>query len=725
MPKRLSDDQQTIRIPPKLFGEVQVRADTFNEDDRTVEIVWAAGASVRRYSWDEGYYMEELSMDPKHIRMERFATGMSLLDSHDSWSMDSRLGTVVPGSVRVEGGKGTARVKLSRKQRAEELLQDLRDGHPFPVSVGYKIHAYERRDGDNNALPTLRAVDWEPMELSAVPVPADAGAHSRSAENADTSECIVIRHDAPAASSATQMEKPMNKREAAKKYSGDQLDALALGAGITRSANETDEALRARLLAAYDTEDAAAEQARRETEERTRREAEEADRRNAPPAPQQVDQDAIRRQAAETERARVSDIHAIAARHDVPAQVLKDAIDKGTSVDAFRAKVLDMLVEESDRTQINPLVDQHGRRQDEVDTRRAAVVNALMHRMNGSIELKPEAREWRGLSLLETGRELLRMNGVNVRGMSRMELATKLFERGAYNTTSDFPIILEQITNRTLRAAYDVYGQTFKAFCRKVTAVDFKDMHRVQVGEVGDLKKVNEHGEYESTTFGEGKEKYRIATYGRIIGITRQVIINDDLGVFTNMAQKFGNAVARLESKVVWGIIIDNQKMSSDGKAIFHADHANLTGTGTALSATSLNVGRAMMGKHKDIDNRDLLDIRPKFLLHAPEIAFTVAQLFGSFSPTKTSDIVPDYVRALTPIEENRLSSLNTGLTWHLVADPNQIDTIEYAYLEGNEGPYTETEQGFDIDGMRVKVRQDFGAAPIDWRGFYRNNGAA
>jgi hypothetical protein len=175
----------------------------------------------------------------------------------------------------------------------------------------------------------------------------------------------------------------------------------------------------------------------------------------------------------------------------------------------------------------------------------------------------------------------------------------------------------------------------------------------------------------------------------------------------------------------VWGIIIDNQKMSSDGKAIFHADHANLTGTGTALSATSLNVGRAMMGKHKDIDNRDLLDIRPKFLLHAPEIAFTVAQLFGSFSPTKTSDIVPDYVRALTPIEENRLSSLNTGLTWHLVADPNQIDTIEYAYLEGNEGPYTETEQGFDIDGMRVKVRQDFGAAPIDWRGFYRNNGAA
>lgn len=95
------------------------------------------------------------------------------------------------------------------------------------------------------------------------PRAADAGAHSRSAENADTSECIVIRHDAPAASSQIQMEKPMNKREAAKKYSGDQLDALALGAGIALC-ERNDEALRSRLLAAYDTEDAAAEQARRD-----------------------------------------------------------------------------------------------------------------------------------------------------------------------------------------------------------------------------------------------------------------------------------------------------------------------------------------------------------------------------------------------------------------------------------------------------------------------------
>ena len=95
--------EKEIRIP-KSFGEVEVRADTFNEDDRTVEVCWSTGAAVKRYSWDEGYYMEELQVDAKSIRLERFSA-MSLLDTHDNYSMDSRLGTVVPGSVRFQNGQ--------------------------------------------------------------------------------------------------------------------------------------------------------------------------------------------------------------------------------------------------------------------------------------------------------------------------------------------------------------------------------------------------------------------------------------------------------------------------------------------------------------------------------------------------------------------------------------------------------------------------------------------
>ena len=530
----------------------------------------------------------------------------------------------------------------------------------------------------------------------------------------------------------------MNKREAAKKYTGDKLDALAMGFGITRTDKEEDDALRACLLEAIDKQEEEAEETARAVAE-----PKPAGKKPTKPAPkpgkrqqeeetadgndetETVDVEEVRREATAAEQKRISDIQSIGTRANLDTKLIQKHIKDGTPVADFRNVVFDEMLDNQERGHQTHAYGEVRITQDEVDTRRDAVINALMHRIDPSkVKLLDSAREWRGLTLLETGRELLRARGEKVMGKTRMELAGEMFSRAGLHTTSDFPIILEGVTNRTLRAAYDIYPQSFKAFTKRVTAVDFRDMHRIQVGEVGDLKKVNEHGEYESTTFGEAKEKYRIATYGRIIGITRQVIINDDLGVFTNMAGKFGNAVARLESRTVWNILIDNMKMSSDGLPLFHVNHGNL-GTPALITPESVNEGRSTMAKHKDIDDVDVLDIRPKFLLHAPEVAFQMAQLFAPINATKITDIVPEYVRALTPIEEGRLSAINSGKAWFLVADPNQIDTIEYAYLEGNEGPYTETEQGFDIDGMRVKVRQDFGAAPIDWRGMFKNNGPA
>ena len=40
------------------------------------------------------------------------------------------------------------------------------------------------------------------------------------------------------------------------------------------------------------------------------------------------------------------------------------------------------------------------------------------------------------------------------------------------------------------------------------------------------------------------------------------------------------------------------------------------------------------------------------------------------------------------------------------------------------EGAYIETRNGFDVDGVEIKCRLDFGAKAIDWRGLYKNPGA-
>jgi hypothetical protein len=91
--------------------------------------------------------------------------------------------------------------------------------------------------------------------------------------------------------------------------------------------------------------------------------------------------------------------------------------------------------------------------------------------------------------------------------------------------------------------------------------------------------------------------------------------------------------------------------------------------------------------------------------------------------PAATSSVVPQSIRTLAPISEPRLDAASET-AWYLAASPNQIDTIEYAYLEGQQGAYIETRNGFDVDGVEIKCRLDFGAKAIDWRGLYKNPGA-
>jgi hypothetical protein len=74
---------------------------------------------------------------------------------------------------------------------------------------------------------------------------------------------------------------------------------------------------------------------------------------------------------------------------------------------------------------------------------------------------------------------------------------------------------------------------------------------------------------------------------------------------------------------------------------------------------------------------------------------------------------------ALTLVVDPRL-----GSAWYLSASPGTIDTIEYSFLNGAGELYTESVEGFDVDGMQVKARMDFATKAIDWRGLYKNAGA-
>jgi len=169
---------QTIELP-RFAREVDIRAETFDENKRTVDLVWTTGATVRRRSWMDGPYDEELIVDPKSVRLDRLNAGAPFLNTHDGYDLSGIMGAVVPGSARLEKGRGVATVQFSKREDIAGYVQDVRDGIIRNISVGYKIHAIDKKERDDGSVPLWRVVDWEPFEISAVPIPADPGAQVR------------------------------------------------------------------------------------------------------------------------------------------------------------------------------------------------------------------------------------------------------------------------------------------------------------------------------------------------------------------------------------------------------------------------------------------------------------------------------------------------------------------------------------------------------------------
>ena len=162
----------------------------------------------------------------------------------------------------------------------------------------------------------------------------------------------------------------------------------------------------------------------------------------------------------------------------------------------------------------------------------------------------------------------------------------------------------------------------------------------------------------------------------------------------------------------------------ADGTALFHANHKNLAGTGAALAVDAVGAARAAMALQTGLDKKTVLNVRPAFLIVPAALELKAEQLVAqNLVPAATSSVVPQSIRTLSPISEPRLDAAS-ATAWYLAASPNQIDTIEYAYLEGQQGAYIETRNGFDVDGVESKCRLDFGAKAIDWRGLYKNPGA-
>jgi len=447
----------------------------------------------------------------------------------------------------------------------------------------------------------------------------------------------------------------------------------------------------------------------------------------AAPAPgAALDADAIRAQALADDQARRAGIRAkfgaFMAKAGVPELAAACENDAACTVQAAADKLLAHIGKD-----VTPVAGTVVTVMDEADKRRVAVVDALMVRANVAT---PDQRKtvqahnpFRGHTLLDLARASLQSCGIRTDGMDKMKIVGSAFTQG----TSDFPILLENTMHKTLQQAYALAADTWTRFCARGTVSDFRAHNRYRVGSLGNLDAKNELGEFKNKAIPDGeKASITAATKGNIINLSREAIINDDLSAFVGLADMLGRAAKRTVEADVYATLALNSGAGptlGDGYALFHANHGNIT-TGAALSAAAIDLDRVAMASQKDVSSNDYLDLRPQVLLVPVALGGTAKSInMAEYDPDTANKLQkPNTVRGLFGdiVDTPRLS----GTRRYLFASPSEAPVLEVAFLDGNDTPYLELEQGFTVDGSRWKVRLDFGIAAVDFRGAVTNAGA-
>ena len=397
-------------------------------------------------------------------------------------------------------------------------------------------------------------------------------------------------------------------------------------------------------------------------------------------------------------------------------------IDLGTPLPEFRKIIIQHMADEQQR--LYPTTGMHligdamctpAHRGSQTD----AMAEALAARIDNSIEPSAHARQFVGLSLPEMAREHLRSHNVDTRLMGRSKIIAEALNTrgvGGLHSTSDFGNILSSAVGRVLRKTYESAASGLKPVARRITIDDFRARNFVGMSGFAALEKVNEHGEFKRGSIEDSGESVRLESFGKIFGVTRQALINDDLSAFAEMPRKLGVAASQFEADQLAALLAANPLMC-DGKAVFHADHRNVATVASALSKDALSAARKSMRTQRD-DAGQLIGVAPRWLVVGPELETLAEELMATINPSGTDEVQPIRLRIAV---EPRLA----GFGWYVAADPSEVDGLVCAHLASEPGPQLEYRNGFDVDGVEMKVRLDFGCAFIDFRSWYRNAGAS
>lgn len=370
----------------------------------------------------------------------------------------------------------------------------------------------------------------------------------------------------------------------------------------------------------------------------------------------------------------------------------------------------------------------------------AALAIGMGRTFNAEAHYTPElleaaSSEWkRGLTVTELLRICARRNGwtgesnKDVRGLLRAAFAP--VEAAGGVSTYDLGGILSNVANKMIMDAFNAVDSSWRSISSISPVSDFKQMKSYSLVGGLDYELLGRGERIKHGTLGETEYTNQADTYAKFLGIDRRDIINDDMGALDRVRQRLGRGAATRLNKVFWTEFMDNATFFAAGNNNY------ITGADSALGMTGLKLGVEKFMKQTD-PNGEPLGIAPRILLVPPELDPTARELFVSTNVntggSATTAQVPNanvFVNRFVPVSAPYLSNSSyTGYgskIWYLLADPNELATIQVVFLNGIETPTVElADADFDLLGISMRGYHDFGVAMMEFRGGIKSKGEA
>lgn len=428
----------------------------------------------------------------------------------------------------------------------------------------------------------------------------------------------------------------------------------------------------------------------------------------------------VREEAAKAERARVTEIRAMfRSFRDQTGLNEDDFINTGTSVEEARKAVMDDIAKRKAAPMIQTPEIQFIA--DDEDKFRAAAVDALAWRSGLKLaKPAPGFEALRSVNLVDLGRVVYeRSTGKRFESFDRDLLVREMVQ------STVFSYILQNVADKAMQNAYQLAAVTYPAWTKHGVLNDYKPALRAQLSEVPLLDNVSKGAEYKLITLTDAGEWIQLSKRGNLFSITREDILNDDMHALVDFPARWASAARMTINQDVYQTLTANPKMGFDNTPLFDPAHNNVATTlKKAPAKDSLQAAIQAMMLQTGLKTATPLNVRPKFLLTPVALMFGAKQLVQSAAdPTAPNAGAVNVLQDIVTLVTDPLLDVANNSAWYLAADPAITDTIEVAFLNGQDTPYIEQQSGFQVDGFTYKIRIEYGVKALDWRGLYLNPG--